>query len=126
VKNAKTIDYRIHHGVVGGRWAKGQETHIVLLADGVYKVSWNEPTGTTVSVANSSSQTPILSFVSKHGWPLTQPDRVPIAVAARKVTSTAQRSQSNGTLFLQRIRRSSIPDASSLPGIKEGETYAFD
>jgi hypothetical protein len=25
----------IHHGMVGGRWAKGQETHFVLLADGV-------------------------------------------------------------------------------------------
>jgi hypothetical protein len=98
--------------VVGGRWAKGQETHIVLLADGVYKVSWNEP---TVSVANSSSQTPILPFFSEHGWPLTQPDRIPITVAARKVTSTARRSQSNGALFLQRIRRPSKPDASSLP-----------
>jgi phenolic acid decarboxylase len=86
-----------------------------LLADGVYKVSWDEPTGTKVSVANSSSQTPILPFFSEHGWPLTQPDRIPITVAARKVTSTAQRSQSNGALFLQRIRRSSIPDASSLP-----------
>jgi phenolic acid decarboxylase len=51
VKNAKTIDYRIHHGMVGGRWVKGQEAHIVRLADGVYKVSWDEPTGTTVSVA---------------------------------------------------------------------------
>ena len=51
VKNAKTIDYRIHHGMVGGRWVKGQEADIVRLADGVYKVSWDEPTGTTVSVA---------------------------------------------------------------------------
>jgi hypothetical protein len=41
VKNAKTIDYRIHHGMVGGRWVKGQEAHIVRLADGVYKVSWD-------------------------------------------------------------------------------------
>jgi phenolic acid decarboxylase len=32
-------------------WVKGQEAHIVRLADGVYKVSWDEPTGTTVSVA---------------------------------------------------------------------------
>ncbi len=50
-KNDRTIDYRVHGGMVGGRWVKGQEVHIVRLADGVYKVSWNEPTGTCVSVA---------------------------------------------------------------------------
>lgn len=50
-KNERTINYRVHGGTVGGRWVKGQEVHIVRLADGVYKVSWNEPTGTCVSVA---------------------------------------------------------------------------
>lgn len=50
-KNDRTIDYRVHGGMVGGRWVKGQEVHIVRLADGVYKVSWHEPTGTCVSVA---------------------------------------------------------------------------
>src|SRR5258708_32573781 len=51
MKSGKTVDYRIHHGMVGGRWVKGQEAHIVRLADGVYRLSWDEPTGTTVSVA---------------------------------------------------------------------------
>ena len=51
MKSGKTVDYRIHHGMVGGRWVKGQEAHIVRLADGVYKLSWDESTGTTVSVA---------------------------------------------------------------------------
>ena len=51
IKNARTIDYRIHSGMVGGRWVRDQETHIVRLADNVFKMSWDEPTGTTVSVA---------------------------------------------------------------------------
>jgi hypothetical protein len=51
MKSGKTVDYRIHHGMVGGRRVKGQEAHIVRLADGVYKLSWDESTGTTVSVA---------------------------------------------------------------------------
>jgi len=51
IKNATTIDYRIHSGMVGGRWVRDQITHIVRLAPHVYKLSWDEPTGTCVSVA---------------------------------------------------------------------------
>lgn len=50
VKNSTTIDYRIHSGHVGGRWVKEQKVDLVRLDDGVYKVSWNEPTGTSVVV----------------------------------------------------------------------------
>lgn len=51
VKDDRTIDYRIHSGMVGGRWVRDQIAHIVRLADEVFKLSWDEPTGTTVSVA---------------------------------------------------------------------------
>ncbi len=51
VKNERTIDYRIHSGMVGGRWVRDQEAHIVRLSDDVFKISWDEPTGTNVSVA---------------------------------------------------------------------------
>jgi phenolic acid decarboxylase len=50
VKNATTIDYRIHSGHVGGRWVKHQKVDIVMVSKGVFKVSWNEPTGTSVVV----------------------------------------------------------------------------
>ncbi|MBO8200905.1 phenolic acid decarboxylase [Streptomyces smyrnaeus] len=50
VKNATTIDYRIHSGMVGGRWVKDQKVDLVTLTEGVYKISWNEPTGTSVCV----------------------------------------------------------------------------
>ncbi|MXV44437.1 phenolic acid decarboxylase [Saccharibacter sp. 17.LH.SD] len=51
VKNDRTIDYRIHSGMVGGRWVRDQVAHIVRLGTDIYKISWDEPTGTTVSVA---------------------------------------------------------------------------
>lgn len=51
IKNDHTIDYRIHSGMVGGRWVRDQLAHIVRLGVGVYKISWDEPTGTCVSVA---------------------------------------------------------------------------
>jgi phenolic acid decarboxylase len=50
VKNATTIDYRIHSGMVGGRWVKDQRVDLVRLGEDDYKVSWNEPTGTSVVV----------------------------------------------------------------------------
>jgi phenolic acid decarboxylase len=50
VKNDHVIDYRIHSGHVGGRWVKGQEVDLVQLDEDSYKISWTEPTGTSVSV----------------------------------------------------------------------------
>lgn len=50
VKNLTTIDYRIHSGHVGGRWVRNQTVDLVALAAGVYKISWTEPTGTSVVV----------------------------------------------------------------------------
>lgn len=51
VKNDHTLDYRIHSGLVGGRWVTDQDAKIVELAEDVYKISWDEPTGTNVSLA---------------------------------------------------------------------------
>ncbi|MBP2633669.1 MAG: padC [Firmicutes bacterium] len=50
IKNDHTIDYRIHSGMVKGRWVRNQEVNIVKLIEDVYKVSWTEPTGTDVSL----------------------------------------------------------------------------
>ncbi|WP_274706355.1 phenolic acid decarboxylase [Fructilactobacillus myrtifloralis] len=50
VKNATTIDYRIHSGMVGGRWVKDQPVELVELVPGVFKMAWTEPTGTDVSL----------------------------------------------------------------------------
>ncbi|MGC1648150.1 MAG: phenolic acid decarboxylase [Candidatus Sulfotelmatobacter sp.] len=51
VKNVHTIDYRIHSGRVGGRWVKNQRVSAVWLGNCIYKISWDEPTGTSVSIA---------------------------------------------------------------------------
>lgn len=50
IKNHDTIDYRIHSGMVGGRWVKDQKVDLVQLAPDVYKLSWTEPTGTDVCI----------------------------------------------------------------------------
>lgn len=50
VRNDRMLDYRIHSGIVGGRWVTEQRASIVNIADDVYKISWDEPTGTVVSL----------------------------------------------------------------------------
>lgn len=51
VKNQSTIDYRIHEGIVAGRWVKDQAVRIAHLGGRRYTVSWAEPTGSCVSLA---------------------------------------------------------------------------
>ncbi|MGU3443772.1 phenolic acid decarboxylase [Bacillus cereus] len=48
IKNKNTIDYRIHSGMVAGRWVREQKVDIVKIAEDIFKVSWTEPTGTDV------------------------------------------------------------------------------
>lgn len=49
-RNDNTCDYRIHQGLVGGRWVTHQKMNAVQFAPGIYKVDWHEPTGTCVSL----------------------------------------------------------------------------
>jgi phenolic acid decarboxylase len=51
VRNGRSFDYRIHSGIVKGRYVTEQEAKIVEIADDVYKISWDEPTGTIVSLS---------------------------------------------------------------------------
>ncbi|WDU61161.1 phenolic acid decarboxylase [Pseudomonas poae] len=51
IKNDHTIDYRIFSGMVGGRWVRDQQVDMARISDDVCKISWEEPTGTTVSVS---------------------------------------------------------------------------
>ncbi|CAI0774955.1 phenolic acid decarboxylase [Serratia entomophila] len=73
LKNARTIDYRIHSGMVGGRWVRDQEAHIVRLADDVCKISWDEPTGTTVSVAINFAEKQLHGVIFFPRWIALEP-----------------------------------------------------
>lgn len=51
IKNDRTCDFRIHSGLLGGRWVRDTKVHLVRLSDDICKASWSEPTGTCVSLA---------------------------------------------------------------------------
>lgn len=75
VKDEHTIDYRIHSGMVGGRWVKDQEANLAVLADGVFTCSWTEPTGTCVSLAVHLTQRRLHGAVFFPRWVADHPER---------------------------------------------------
>jgi phenolic acid decarboxylase len=75
VKNATTIDYRIHSGIVGGRWVKDQKVHIVRISDDVFKISWTEPTGTSVSLAANLAERHLHGVIFFPQWIAQEPGK---------------------------------------------------
>lgn len=75
VKDAMTIDYRIHSGMVGGRWVKDQKAHIVRLSDDVFKISWDEPTGTSVSLAINLAERHVHGVIFFPQWIAQDPGK---------------------------------------------------
>ena len=75
VKGPSTIDYRIHSGIVGGRWVKDQTVDIARLADDVFKISWTEPTGTSVCVNVMPRQRRIHGVIFFPSWVHLNPER---------------------------------------------------
>jgi phenolic acid decarboxylase len=50
IKNAYFADFRIHSGLLAGRWVTDTKMHLVRITDDICKMSWSEPTGTCVSL----------------------------------------------------------------------------
>lgn len=75
IKNAYTIDYRIHSGIVGGRWVRNQRAHIVRIAPTVVKISWDEPTGTNVSVAFNLASRQVHGVIFFPRWVADNPEK---------------------------------------------------
>lgn len=74
VKNQDTIDYRIHTGMVGGRWVRDQKVDIVKIVDGVFKICWTEPTGTDVSLDFVPNENKLHGVIFFPKWVHERPD----------------------------------------------------
>lgn len=75
IKNDATIDYRIHRGIVGGRWVKDQPVSIAALADTAFRISWTEPTGTSVSLVINLDHRELHGVVFFPQWVVRHPER---------------------------------------------------
>ncbi|UJR13281.1 hypothetical protein I4U23_000300 [Adineta vaga] len=77
IKNNTTIDYRIHSGLVGGRWVKDQQVHLVKLSSttAIFKFSWTEPTGTSVSLSINLDERRLHGTIFFPRWIIDEPQK---------------------------------------------------
>ncbi|HEY2407065.1 MAG TPA: phenolic acid decarboxylase [Polyangiaceae bacterium] len=75
VKSSHAFCYRIHSGPVGGRWVTDQEAHMVEVGDHVFKISWDEPTGTTVSITVNLARRRIYGTIFFPRWIAEAPEK---------------------------------------------------
>lgn len=75
VKSPRLISYRVHSGIVGGRWVTDHEAHLVNIGADIYKVSWDEPTGTTVSLAINLQRRRVYGTVFFPRWIVDEPTK---------------------------------------------------
>ncbi len=75
IKNANTLDYRIHSGLVGNRWVKDQQAYIVRIGKDIYKISWTEPTGTDVSLSVNLADKVFHGTIFFPRWVINNPEK---------------------------------------------------
>lgn len=75
IRNAMTIDYRIHSGIVAGRWVNRQRAYMHQVAEQVFKVSWDEPTGTFVSLTFNLEAAMVHGTVCFPRWVVEHPEK---------------------------------------------------
>jgi phenolic acid decarboxylase len=74
IKNSTTFSYRIHSGMVAGRWVTDQAVHMLEIGDRVFKLFWDEPTGTNVCVTINLSRRQIHGAIFFPAWVAQSPE----------------------------------------------------
>lgn len=76
IKNRDVMDYRIHSGMVGGRWVRDQKVDITALRESLFRINWDEPPGTTVSLAVDLERRKIHCFACFPHWIKEDPQKI--------------------------------------------------
>jgi len=76
VKNNSTIDYRVHSGIVAGRWVKGQSVNLVRIESDVYRLSWSEPTGNNVALSLNLRDFIVHGTIFFPRWVMNDPQKI--------------------------------------------------
>ena len=95
-KNRDTVDYRIHGGMVAGRWVRDPKVQMDQLTGGVFKITWTEPTGTDVALDFMPNESRLHGTIFFPKWVEEHPeitvtyqnDHIPEMEAAREQYAT--------------------------------------
>jgi phenolic acid decarboxylase len=76
LKNESTMEYRVHHGIVAGRWVKNQKMNLAQIAKDIYRVSWTEPTGTDVALTFNLQDKLVHGTIYFPRWVVNEPHKI--------------------------------------------------
>ena len=76
LKNQTTMEYRVHHGIVAGRWVKNQPMHLAQIARDIYRVSWTEPTGNNVALSFNLQDNLVHGTIFFPRWVVNEPAKI--------------------------------------------------
>ena len=72
-KNATTAHYRIHRGLVAGRWVTNREVHMTALGYGLVRINWLEPVGNIVTMVTNLKERWLHSYFLMPQWIIDNP-----------------------------------------------------
>ena len=72
-KNANIAHYRIHSGLVAGRWVTNREVHMTALGHGLFRCNWLEPVGNIVTMVTNLSERWLHSYFLMPQWIVDNP-----------------------------------------------------
>ena len=72
-KNPEMVHYRIHSGLVAGRWVTNREVHMTALGHGIVRVNWVEPVGNIVTMVTSLQERWLHSYFLMPQWIIDNP-----------------------------------------------------
>ena len=72
-KNANMVHYRIHSGLVAGRWVTNREVHMTSLGNGLVRINWLEPVGNIVSMVTNLKERWLHSYFLMPQWIIDNP-----------------------------------------------------
>ncbi|CAE7257531.1 padC [Symbiodinium necroappetens] len=67
-KSADMIHYRIHSGLVAGRWVTNREVCMTALGKGLVRINWQEPVGNIVTMVTSLEDRWLHSYFLMPKW----------------------------------------------------------
>ncbi len=72
-KNSSINHYRIHSGLVAGRWVTNREVHMTALGHGLIRVNWLEPVGNIVTMVTNLQERWLHSYFLMPQWIIDNP-----------------------------------------------------
>ena len=89
-KSETELHYRVHSGLVGGRWVTNREITMTGIGHGMVRVNWVEPVGNIVALVINPADPPIIMRDTIHCLTEEAPDEAAITASIHEMVREVQ------------------------------------